>query len=53
MLNRNEEPRGGSVMWLLTVLVIVLATKVDSTVADIVVLALATYAMRADHISRS
>ncbi|OZG69539.1 hypothetical protein [Bifidobacterium eulemuris] len=47
MKNPNEEPRGGSVIWLMAVLVIALSAKVDSTAANIAILALTTYAIRA------
>ena len=52
MRNRNGEPRGGSVIWLLAVLVIALAAKVDTATADIVVLGIALYAVNAGPASR-
>ncbi|NMN02255.1 hypothetical protein [Bifidobacterium panos] len=42
----KEEPRGGSIIWLMAIIVICLAPSVDSTVADIVVTALAVWTMR-------
>ena len=42
----KEEPRGGSIIWLMAIIVICLAPSVDSTVADIVVMALAVWTMR-------
>jgi hypothetical protein len=54
MRKLEEEPHSGSEMlWLMAVLVIVLSTKVDNTVADIVMLAIAGYAMRAHSKERS
>jgi hypothetical protein len=54
MHNLEEEPHGGSAMlWLMAVLVIVLSTKVDSIAADIVMLAIAGYTMRAHSKERS
>ncbi|OZG63075.1 hypothetical protein BLEM_0340 [Bifidobacterium lemurum] len=47
MHNPNEEPRGGSIIWLMAVLVIALSAKVDSTAADVAILALTMYAIRA------
>ncbi|NMN01871.1 hypothetical protein [Bifidobacterium panos] len=46
MRNLGEEPRGGSNIWLMAVIVICLAPSVDSTMADIVVMALAVWTMR-------
>ena len=42
----EEEPRGGSNIWLMAVIVICLAPSVDSIVADIVIAALAVWTMR-------
>jgi hypothetical protein len=54
MRNLEEEPHSGSAMlWLMAVLVIVLSTKVDSIAADIVMLAIAGYTMRAHSKERS
>lgn len=48
----GKEPFGGSTFWLLVVLVIILASKADSAVADIAVLALTGYAVKADSANR-
>jgi hypothetical protein len=53
MPNRNEEPKNDSMLWLMAILVIVLSTKVDSIAADIVMLAIAGYTMRAHSKERS
>lgn len=45
MLNRNEGPRGGFMVWLMAVIVVSLAAKVDTTTVDVVVLAIGAYAM--------
>ncbi|MCH3975281.1 hypothetical protein [Bifidobacterium tibiigranuli] len=52
MRNLDEKPHSGSMLWFMAVLVIVLAAKVDSTVANCVILALAGYAIRTDNASR-
>lgn len=45
-MRMNEEgPRGGPMVWLMAVLVVALAAKVDATAADITVLAIGAYAM--------
>jgi hypothetical protein len=49
----EEEPHSGSMLWLMAILVIVLSTKVDSITADLVMLALAGYTMRAHSKERS
>ncbi len=46
MRNPKEEPRGGSNSWLMAIIVICLAPSVDTTVADIVITALAIWTMR-------
>ena len=46
MRNLQEEPRGGSNHWLMAIIVICLAPSVDSTVADIIIAALAVWTMR-------
>lgn len=51
--HHNREPKLGSTIWLIAVLVIALAVKVDSIMADIVVLVLALYTVWADYHSRS
>ncbi|MCI1649453.1 hypothetical protein [Bifidobacterium tibiigranuli] len=53
MHNLEKEPQNGSMLWLMAVLVIVLSTKVDSIAADIVMLAIAGYTMRAHSKERS
>ena len=54
MHNLEEEPHGGSAtLWLMAVLVIVLSTKVDSIAADIVMLEITGYTMRAHSKERS
>jgi hypothetical protein len=53
MPQKNEEPHGGSMLWLLAVLVIVVAAKVDSTVADIATLAIAGWAMKTHSAGRN
>lgn len=45
MRMNNEGPRNGPMVWLMAVLVIALAAKVDTTAADITVLAIGAYAM--------
>lgn len=45
MLKLDEEPRGGSHIWLMAIIVICLAPTMDSIVADIVVTAIAVWAM--------
>ena len=45
MLNRNKGPRGGLMVWLLTIIVVSLAARVDTTTANIAVLAIGGYAM--------
>lgn len=45
MLNRNEEPRGGSMMECLMVIIIVMSAKVDTITADIICAGLTVYAM--------
>lgn len=46
IMRMNEEgPRGGPMVWLMAVLVVALAAKVDTTAADIPVLAIGAYAM--------
>ena len=46
MRSLEEEPRGGSSIWLMAIIVICLAPSVDTTVADIVVTALAIWTMK-------
>lgn len=45
MRMNDEGPRNGPMVWLMAVLVIALAAKVDTTAADITVLAIGAYAM--------
>jgi len=45
MRMNDEGPRNGPMVWLMAVLVIALAAKVDTTAADIMVLAIGAYAM--------
>jgi hypothetical protein len=45
MRNLGEGPRGGLMVWLMAVIVVSLAAKVDTTTADVVVLAIGAYAM--------
>ncbi len=46
IMRMNEEgPHGGPMVWLMAVLVVALAAKVDATAADITVLAIGAYAM--------
>ena len=47
MLNRNEGPRGGLVVWLMAVIVICLAPAMHPIAADIAVLSLTAYAISA------
>ena len=49
MLNGNEEPRGGSMLWYLTVVLIVMSAKVDTITADLICTALTAYAMWKHH----
>ena len=46
MRSLEEEPRGGSIIWLMAIIVICLAPSVDTTVADIVVTAQAIWTMK-------
>lgn len=45
MRNSGKEPRGGAWVWLMAVIVICLATVMHSIAADIVVAAVAVWAM--------
>lgn len=45
MRNLGEGPRGGLMVWLMAVIVVSLVAKVDTTTADVVVLAIGAYAM--------
>ncbi|MBM6700283.1 hypothetical protein H7U32_08260 [Bifidobacterium pullorum subsp. saeculare] len=51
MLNKDEGPRGSLMVWLMAVIVVSLAARIDTIVADVLVLVIGAYAMR-DH-SRS
>ncbi|WP_165777216.1 hypothetical protein [Bifidobacterium primatium] len=51
MSRMDEEPRDGSMIQLLTVLVIVMSAKIDSIAADAICVGLATYAMWEHHLS--
>ena len=42
----DEEPRGGSHIWLMAVMVICLAPAMDGIAADITIMAIAIWAMR-------
>lgn len=46
MLNRNKEPRSGSHIWLMAVIAVCLAPAVRPIAADVVLTALAVWAMR-------
>ena len=46
MLNRDEGPRGGLVVWLMAVIVICLASAMHPIAADIAVLSITAYAIR-------
>ena len=43
----GKGPHGGLMVWLMTIIVVSLAAKVDTATANIVVLAISGYAMRA------
>lgn len=45
MLNRDEGPRGGLVVWLMAVIVICLAPAMHPIAADIAVLSITAYAV--------
>ncbi|GAA0838181.1 hypothetical protein [Bifidobacterium pullorum] len=45
MLNPNEGPRGGLVIWLMAVIVTCLAPAMHPIAADIAVLSITAYAM--------
>lgn len=47
MRGPKKEPRGGSRIWLMAVIVISLSAKVDTTTADVVILVIGGYAMLA------
>ena len=46
MLNRSEGPRSGLVVWLMAVIVVSLAARIDTITADIAVLSITAYAIR-------
>ena len=46
MLNRDKGPRGGLVVWLMAVIAVCLAPAVHPIAADVILTALAVWAMR-------
>lgn len=46
MRKLDEEPRGGSHIWLMAVIVICLAPAMDNIAADITIMAIAIWTMR-------
>lgn len=49
MLNRNKEPRSGSHIWLMAVIVVCLTPAMDHIAADIVIAAIAVWSMTRSH----
>ncbi|WP_288920679.1 hypothetical protein [Bifidobacterium pullorum] len=46
MRNSEEGPRGGLVVWLMVVIVVSLAARIDTITADIAVLSITAYVIR-------
>lgn len=46
MRKLDEEPRGGSPIWLMAIIVICLAPAMDNVAADITIMAIAIWTMR-------
>ncbi|KAB8287333.1 hypothetical protein DSM100688_1692 [Bifidobacterium ramosum] len=49
MRNQNEEPRGGSMLWYMTMVLIVMSAKVDTITADLICASLTAYAIWIHH----
>ncbi|WP_163232541.1 hypothetical protein [Bifidobacterium aerophilum] len=49
MRNLDEEPRSGSMLWYMTVIMIIVSTRIDTVAADCICMALTAYAMWQHH----
>lgn len=45
MREGNEGPRGGPMVWLMAIIVICLAARIDTITADVILLSLTAYAV--------